>query len=253
MTPFFVKHKKSLFYSLSAFLMVAMLTLANFLAGFIIPASGESEEISVPAYQLYLISLSQSQLKNEALAHASDFQSMGAGGYVWQNEEYYHIISSGYFNKADCELVQSSIKLNQGLDTTLLSISIPSYSIYGSFDSDQHKTLSALLAAPLNFYHSIYDIAISTDTNVLNEVGAKLNVNNALHDYATTISNFNTIFTGTLEKNIASVYKMTTKGYEIAQKLALGEKKNEEQNYSSLLKYRYLEILNLYYNFVCNP
>lgn len=227
-----------------------MLTVANILANFIMPASSDSEEICSPSFELYLISLTKSQIEKESTSHASDFQSMGAGGFIWEIDQYHHIISSAYLNKADAELVQGSIKLNQGIDTSLVQISFPSYCVYGNFSVDEGKALSNLLQAPINFYGSIYDIAISLDTNVSNEVGAKLNVNSALNDYSKAIADFNTLFSGTLENNLQEIYTMATKGYEIAQKLALGEKKNEEQNYSSLLKYRYLEMLNLYYNFV---
>ncbi|MBQ8792374.1 MAG: hypothetical protein IJZ62_02015 [Clostridia bacterium] len=249
MTKFFKKHKKKILSVAGGLSLVLMLIIANLLSSLIIPVQGVSESVSANSFEMYLISLSKSQVESEAKAHACDFQKIGAGGYIWEHEGYYHIITSGYLNKADAELVQNSIKLNQNLDSQLLTITFDSYTIYGSYTSEESKVIGQLLSACLNFYSSIYDIAISLDTGVYNEISAKLAVNSSHNTFATTLANFNTIFPKPHPSELTDLYEMTTLAYKIGEKLCGGERINDQQNYSSVLKYRYLEIMRLYFDF----
>ena len=249
MTTFLKNHKKKIIYISSILSIILILIIANMFANFIIPTQTFTTSISSNSFQMYLISLSKSQIESEAKSHSADFQEIGGGGYIWKQDDYYHIIASAYLNKADAELVQNSIKLNQNLTSEILTISFNNYTIYGNFSSEENKVISDLLSACTNFYSSIYDIAISLDTSVCNEISAKLAVNSAHHDFSTTIANFNTIFSPHLPSNLSPVYALALKGYKIGEKLVSGELINTNQNYSSLLKYRYLEIMNLYYNF----
>ena len=250
MTAFFAKHRKKFIYALTAGGLVITLILANLLSSFIVPTQGESQQISSTPFTLHLISLAKSKVNKEAEEHSKDFQVIGAGGYVWEHDEYYHIITSGYLNKTDAQLVQNNIKINLSLDSQLISVDFPSYIIYGTFDTDETKALDDLLAAPLQFYSSIYDISISLDTGVFNETAAKLNVNTALNDYSKALADFGTLFSQPLPDNLSPIYEMSLTGYGIAQKLSMCEKTHDQQTYSSLLKYRYLEMMELFYHFV---
>ncbi|MBQ8909345.1 MAG: hypothetical protein IJY90_03570 [Clostridia bacterium] len=251
MTTFFKKHKKQFLGALATCALVAALMLANFFSSFIVPSQNNTETVSSNAFDLYLISLSKSQVEKESKSHASDYQQIGAGGFVWEKDGYYHIISSGYLNKADAELVQSSIKLNQNLDSEILTISFDGYSINGNFSGDEARVIVNLLSSCINFYTSIYDVSISLDTGVYNEISAKLAVNTCHNNFATTLANFNTLYPKPHPEQLSPVYEMATEGYQIGEKLCAAEKVTPLQNYSSILKYRYLEIMNLYYNF-CN-
>ena len=251
MTLFLKKHKKIILSTIFAVGIVVCLMLANCLSSFIMPINASANSITANSFQMHLISLSKSQLENEAQSRAKDFQQMGAGGYVWKHDEYYHIISSAYLNKADAELVQNSIKINQNLQTTLITIKFNEYSINGTFSNDENKVVSALMSACTSFYTSLYDVSISLDTGVCNETSAKLLVNTAHHNFSTTLANFNTIFPSTPQA-LKPLYEMTKSAYKIGEKLCQTQLISQAQTYSSLLKYRYTEIMHLYYNFVNN-
>lgn len=193
--------------------------------------------------------MAKSQVKNEAISRAEDFQKMGAGGYVWEDEGYYHVISSGYLNKNDAQLVQNSIKLNQNLDSELLTINFNEYDIYGNFNEDEKKVVLNLVCSCVTFYTSLYDIAISIDTGVLNETSAKLAVNSAFTNFTTTLANFNTIYPMPHPQNFTDLYNTCILCYESGEKLCQEKKLSDSQNYSSLIKYRYLEIMRLFYEF----
>ena len=78
----------------------------------IIKTNSYAESVSSNEFDVYMLSLSKSQVENEAKSLACDYHKIGAGGFIWQNDGYYHIVSSAYLNKNDAELVQNSIKIN---------------------------------------------------------------------------------------------------------------------------------------------
>ena len=76
--------KKILFISVAIVIMVFCGIVAYLLSSIIVPANKESENISSSQFNLYMISLSKSQVENESLSRRADFQMIGAGGYVWK-------------------------------------------------------------------------------------------------------------------------------------------------------------------------
>lgn len=251
MPKILIKNKKTLFSILFLISFIACLFLANFLSSFLIPTSSSSSSISSSPFEIYFISLSKSQVKNEALSLCPDYQKINAGGYVWEDGGYYRILSSGYLNKNDAVLVQSSLKENFQIESELFSVKFESFSVHGNFDSDEGKVLSKALNLFLETYKSIYDIAVSLDTSVYNEISARMAVNNSHNNLSTTIDNFDTIFS---EKS-NSLYLLSESLSilkETSMKLCSALNLNNNQTYSSLLKYRYIEMLNIFYNLLKN-
>ena len=197
-----------------------------------------------------MLSLSKSQVESEAKSIAPDYRKIGAGGFIWKNGEYYYVVSSAYANKNDAELVQNSIKLNQNLESEIFTIKFKSYSINGSFNGEEKKVIQKTLNGCQTFYTSLYDIAISLDTGVYNEISAKLAVNNASQTLATTYANFNTLYPNSPSSPYNEINKLNEKAVILSQKLSSGERISADQTYSSLIKYRYLETLSLFYNFI---
>ena len=65
---------------------------------------------------------------------------------------YADILSSGYLNKNDAVLVQSSLKENFQIESELFSVRFESFSVHGNFDSDEGKVLSKALNLFLETY-----------------------------------------------------------------------------------------------------
>ena len=245
MTFFFRKHKKKLLGALSILLLIVLLFCANALTIFVLPTQTIANAIESNTFEVFLISLAKSQVKNESISRAEDFQKIGAGGFVWEYEDYYHVVSSAYLNKSDALLVQNSIKLNQNIDSQLLTITFDSIKLNGNFDEQEYKVVSNLLFSPINFYTCLYDIAVSLDTKVFDQTNAKLAVNTAQHTFSTTLANFNTLYPKPHPDDLSLIYNICLEAYSTGEKLCREEKISDEQNYSSLLKYRYLEVLNI--------
>lgn len=250
MTKIFKSHKKIFFIILFSILFAICLIIANYLAAMLIKTENKSEDVSTTETTIYMLSLSKSQVKKEAESIAPDFQKIGAGGFVWQNNGYFHLISSAYLNKNDAELVKNSIKINQNLNGEILPIKFKSFSLSGSFSSEEKKVISKVLSSAQIFYTSVYDIAVSLDTGVYNEISAKLEVNNVTNNISTIFANFNTLYPSEIKGPMTETKNFIKKMVDISQKLASDERINKSQTYSSNLKYRYLEALSEFYSFI---
>lgn len=248
MPNFLKRNKKSLLIALSCCLLILCLMVANLLASSVISANKTVSEIKSNSFDLYMLSLGKSQVKSETQSLCDDFQKIGAGGYIWENEGYFHIISSAYLNKNDAILVQNSIK-NKGIDSQLLTIHFSSIVLNGSFTEDEGKVLSKAVNIFEEYYHSLYDVAISFDTSVYNEISARLAVNNCHSTLSSTIANFETVFPSRSLSPIKELYEALQNALSSSKTLCSGLPITSTQTYSSLIKYHYLEVLNIAYNF----
>ena len=250
MTKTFNFSKKTLIITLSSLLLITCVIIANYISLTLIKTNSSAESVCSNEFEIYMLSLSKSQVEKEAKTIANDYRKIGAGGYIWEHEDYYHVVSSAYANKNDAELVQNSIKINQNLSSEIFCIKFKTFTINGSFNGEEKKVIQKGLVSCQTYYNSLYDIAISLDTGVYNEISAKLAVNNASQTLATTYANFNTLFPLTPSAPYSNINLLNEKAVMLSQKLSSGERISNNQTYSSLIKYRYLEILNLFYNFI---
>lgn len=229
--------------------MVICFLLAHFLSTYIIKTESTSTNIYSPSFELNLLSLSKSQVKQETLSFCSEYQKIGSGGYVWQNENYFHAISSAYLNKNDATLVQNSLNHNN-IKSEIITIKFDEYHLYGNFNSDESKVLIKGINCPIQYYKQLYDIAISIDTSVYNEVSARMAVNDASNTLSLAIDNFMLLYEKSEIENINSIKSLLKKIKKISQNLCSGTLLNNNQTYSSLVKYRYLEVMDTFYNFL---
>lgn len=252
MTKTFKFNKKTFIISLFSVLLVVCLIVANYISLALIKTNSSVDSVSSNEFEIYMLSLSKSQVENEAKSIAPEYRKIGAGGFIWKKGDYYHVVSSCYVNKNDAELVQNSIKINQNIESEIFTVKFKTYTLNGSFNGEEKKVIQKALTSCQTYYTSLYDIAISLDTGVYNEISAKLAVNNASNNLATAYANFNTIFPVATTSPYAHINNLNEKASKIAQLLCSGGRISPDQTYSSLIKYRYLEILNLFNNFIQN-
>ncbi len=250
MTKIFRKRKKTFISAVLSVLLVACLIIANHASNLVLPAQSAADNISSAEFNLHFLTLAKSQLENEAKALAPDFRAIGAGGLVWKNGDYFYVASSAYANENDAILVQNNLKQVQNIESEIVSVNFKSIIINGSFTPEEKKTILKALSASQNYYNSIYDIAISLDTGVYNEISAKLAVNSAHNTLANTFADFSTLYGQPISQPLSNIYSLLKETSYSSQKLCTGEKISSNQTYSSLLKYRYLEVLKLYHNFL---
>ncbi len=250
--PKIMKSPKKIFlFSILTIFIVFCTIMAVLISNILVKTDQSSENVNSNSFTLYMISLSKSKVEKESISRASDFQKIGAGGFVWYQDEYYHVITSAYLEKNDAILVQNSIKINQNLESEIITVSFPSIIINGTFNNDEKKVLIKALNSVYQYYNEIYDISISLDTGVYNEISARLAVNNVHHNLNNIIDDYETMF---INKNeiLTNLKNMLNECLMVSQNLCSGVLISSNQTYSSLLKYRYLEILNIYNNFTQN-
>lgn len=259
-----LKSKKNVFLIALALFLVCASLIANCLSLMIVPSSSTSESVSYNSFSLYMLSLAKSQVESEANSLAGDYQKIGAGGYIWKIDNYYHVISSVYANKNDATLVQNSVKANQGLDSEIVEVNFKSFSLNGNFSADEKKVLTKSLASFYDFYLALYDIAISLDTLVYNEISAKLALNTAHSNLSNTVRDFKTVFpspSGEIELLSLSLDKALSESQSLCdeststQTLATALSQTQtfsstSQTLSSMLKYHYTSVLDIYYQMI---
>lgn len=243
--PKIFKNRKKIFIACFVCVFTLCLVVANILASSLISANKNTYEVKSSSFDLYMICLGKSQVKKEVEGMQEEYQKIGAGGYVWSQEGYYYLVSSAYLNKNDGVLVQNSIK-NKGIDSQLISQNFPSLSIMGDFSDEESSVMSKALNIFQDYYHELYDIAISYDTSVYNEISTRLAVNNAHSNLSSKIANFETLFGDIQDDQLQKLGDALSKTLSISKKLCSGVPLNSSQTYSSLIKYHYLEILDVY-------
>ena len=242
--------KKSFILILITTFLIICLLVANFLSAFLIKTESKTENVSSNSFDIYILTLAKSQVEKEAESLASDYQQIGAGGYIWKNDDYFYVVSSAYINKNDAVLVQNSVKVNQGLDSEIITVNFKSSTINGNFTSEEKKVLTKALNSFCDYYLKIYDIAISLDTAVYNEISARLAINSAHNNLNNIIDDYNTLFKDVDDDGLKSLGNCLNKALNASKFLCGGTPISKDQTYSSILKYRYLEVLSLYYDFI---
>lgn len=243
--PKYVKKNKKYLIILSVILfLVTGIFCANICSiAFIASSTQNTSDIRTNEFDLYLLSTAKSKLEKSAQELAKDYQPIGAGGYIWKNDEYFYVISSAYINKNDAQLVKNNLETNSNILCEIIPVHFNSYKLGISTDNESKKVLQRAVNIFYANYLQLFDIAVSLDTAVYNEISARLAINSTHSNLNSAIADFKTIFANSDNAEIQKLSKALVKAQSISTKLASGIKVNKEQTYSSLIKFRYTELL----------
>lgn len=242
------KNKRILIFSVLFATAIVGVTLATIISNLLYsPASGMASGINSPSTEIHFISLNKSQVESSALALAEDSRQIGAGGFVWKTDEYYHIFSSGFENRNDAVLVQNNLTASS-ITSEIVSIKFDGIEISGSFEAEEKKVLQKAVNSFISTYKYLYDIAISLDTAVYNEISARLAVNSAHSNLTSIKADFDILFNNTEVASIKTLSSALNKAETCLTALCSGKLLSRNQTYSSLIKYRYIELLSIYQN-----
>ncbi len=242
-------NKKILICLASIFVLATALLLANLISMITFPVSQSSQEVHVNSFELHFLAVNKSQNELSAKALASDYQPIGAGGFIWKEGDYYYVASSAYQNKNDATLVQTNLK-NSEIESEIFSVKFKDFSVSGNFENDEKKVLQKALTIAYISYQNLYDIAISLDTGVYNETSARLAVNAVNSSISMAFDDYQTLFSENDNKIFKKIESSLKNIQRISTALCSGVKLSDKQTYSSLIKYRYLEILNEYMHLI---
>ena len=195
--------------------------------------------VSTEKQTVYAISMSKNESMEEVSKAKAELQSKNGAGFVYESENYFHLIASIYENKADAELVKNNLS-SQSISCEVLTIELPSKNLEGNFANSEKTVLLDCLKAKFQTFKKLYDVAISIDTKVVDATNAKLQCNNIYSSFMETKTNYETVFKN---KNLESV-SSSLELIETQLSNLINEKYEcENQSFSSLIKLTYCKIL----------
>lgn len=223
-----MKTKKQRFKNLGkiftlVFCVVAIgltLTLADFFSS-LITVGGftfTNSDITISKYNIYAVSTASATTTAMSEQSADTCKKQGGAGYVYISDNSYHILASMYENKADAEKVISNLK-ESNVSANLIEIEINPISFASSLESQEKTALENAVNIFKTCYKKLYDISISLDTAVINEVNARLAINELASEIKTTANNFNTLFDDKISSNLLNIKLKHTKLLEVIDEI----------------------------------
>ena len=163
-----------------------------------------NSDISIPKYTLYAVCTASASTNSSAEQQSSLCKSQGGAGYIYLTNNSFNIVASMYENEADAEKVVSNLKENN-IDSNILNIEIPSISFNSSLTTQEKTTLEESITIFKTCYKKLYDLSISLDTGVMNEVNIKLSINQLSSDIKAVCNNFNTVFDSQINNKLLNI------------------------------------------------
>lgn len=193
-------------FSISIISIAIMLTMADLFSSLITVGgfSFVNENIYLNEYNIYAVCTSSYQTKVMATEFSETIKSQGGAGFVYMNKDSYYIVASMYENEADAKKVLEK-NIEEKPNATVIKICIPPITISSNLQSQEKTAVNACLSVFKNCYKKLYDISVSIDTAVTNEVNARLDVNQLLSDVQTSLNNFNILFASNITSDLLNI------------------------------------------------
>ena len=159
-----------------------------------------SNDISLPKYNVYAISLSSTETAALAQQQSETIKNQGGAGYIYLDNSKYYIITSIYENESDAIKVKDALK-SSNKPAEIITISILPITISSNLLGEEKAVLEESLNIFKKTYIQLYDISVSLDTAVINEVAAKLSINELGSEINKILTNFSTVFDNETSNN----------------------------------------------------
>lgn len=127
---------------------------------------------------LYAVTMGESNDKFKAYNIAGGSSVLGAGGYVWYENDTYYVIANIYKNKSDAEKIADNISTsNYTVNVKEIKLKGVSANIDGLEKSDK-KIIYNSINRLYSLYEEIYDLSNNIDTKTITHIQASSMVNN---------------------------------------------------------------------------
>lgn len=221
-----------------------MITMADFFSSLITVGgfSFVNDNITFAEYKVYAVCTSSHQEKLLASEFCETIKQQGGAGYIYINENLYYIVAGMYETESDANKVLNNIIAGKP-EATIIEIKIPAITISNNLSAQEKNTLNGCLGVFKNAYKKLYDISVSLDTVIINEVNARLMVNELCSTVQTAIGNFNTIFT---ENVSTSLLKIKLANSDVVKYLNELSESTSAYPFTSLVKECYCKIITTY-------
>lgn len=206
-----------------------------------------SATISSPSFSVYFISTNKSLVEIEAVALGKDSMTNGSAGYIWEKDGYFYVISSGYQNENDATLVKNTLKA-KGITAEIVNIDFEAIKLSYSFSQSEKEVMTSTIKMFKEIYSYLYDISICLDTEVYNETNAIIEINKLLSSISATEKNYQSLFSENEDRTIKDIGEYLADILESVSQLSDKTFITPSQSLSSLIKYKYCEVLHIYQN-----
>ncbi len=170
-------------------------------------------------------------------------------GYVWQNKEDFFTILSAHKTKNEAILTQCNL-IEQGKDVEILQHSFPTFSLSQTLTEKEKNIFTKSINSFYDTYLELYDLSISLDTKLENELEIQEKIEKLLTEFEEVFVSFKTIFPANSNKTLTNLNDALLYFVECLSLLNKKEYKTQTQTYSSLIKHTYVEILDIYNDFI---
>ena len=241
-----MKRKSRYIFSLSFFVLGLVLSLSFFC---VFKSLSKTKSVNsqfeniVPSFSIYFLSVNSCVSENEAHSLAEDLFAEDFAGFVWQNNDKFEIIVSAYKNENDATLVKNKLK-SEGFNVEIFVDSFPEFNITSTYSDSEQKILLEALTSFSQTFDNLYDISISLDNNLINEISAKLELNRAITNFNKTKSDFDTVFFQN-DDFLNTISSHLFQCQQTLNNLTNDERLSSKQTFSSLIKYKYTDILSI--------
>lgn len=194
-------------------------------------------------FKVYAISVGSYSTKNTAETIALSYRQKNAAGFIYKENEKYHIIVSAYEKENDAKMVKESLE-KENLQCEIILISFSEVHLKNISSTTQEKTFLESLNIFKTIFIELYDISISLDTEVIDETKAKIDI---ISLKATTEERLQKINRGTTSVDGIYYQIIKNKYEEVISELNYlkNYESTENINLSSKIKFSYLNILTI--------
>ncbi len=200
-------------------------------------------------FEIYLIVSNKSIEESLAKDVAKDEMTQGFAGYCWEYHNEFLTILTAHQNQNDALSMKENLRL-LGKECEIEKIEFKPVNSEFATEKENQELVHWGFSAFQNAYEIFYDLSLILDTKVENELFAGKKVDEFLTKFENEKNSFDDVMKIDANSQTATLCTYIDDLHESISLLKNQTFLTPTQNYTSLLKYHYVEILNLYYNLV---
>lgn len=149
--------------------------IASLLSSAITVSGGATITNSFSDFKIYCISLGEYTSSSQATSKVEESLKKGGGGFVFKDDNIYHVLASAYEKENDAKLVQQNLA-ESGISSKIIIIEISKPQLKDVSSEQQKKSFLQALSQLKTTYVMLYDISVSLDTEAFDETKAKIEI-----------------------------------------------------------------------------
>lgn len=237
-----IKSRKMIYIFIVIFvvMLICASVVANYFCSslYIGSAQNYSGQFTFLSNECYLLSVTKSQSELEAQTLAADYTQFGASGYIWKQDDYYHVIYSAHEKQNDASLLQNALK-DKLINCEIIKITFPSFIFEDDFTATQHAVLQQASNSFLQTFRTLSDLAVGIETDVYTNAVVEEKLQKLQTSLQQICENYNDEFSKNAQNKIISLGEYLSDELESVMLSTIN-------NVS--LKYHAVEILDIYKN-----